>query len=232
MPNTIRLIITDDHNLFIDGLKLLLKDEQDVEVAEIANDGKELLKILSGTRADIVLLDINMPNLNGLDTARIIKQNHPQVKIILLSTYNDEHLIEKAKKLGANGYLLKTTNKEELLQTIKLLGANGYLLKTTNKEELLQTIKLVASGQACFPYRQPQQKNEFDEKDDFLKQFNLTRRELEILQLIKREWTNQQIADKLYLSIYTVETHRKNIMQKLNLKSPLALHKFITDKGI
>lgn len=210
MPNTIRLIITDDHNLFIDGLKLLLKDEQDVEVAEIANDGKELLKILSGTRADIVLLDINMPNLNGLDTARIIKQNHPQVKIILLSTYNDEHLIEKAKKLGAN----------------------GYLLKTTNKEELLQTIKLVASGQACFPYRQPQQKNEFDEKDDFLKQFNLTRRELEILQLIKREWTNQQIADKLYLSIYTVETHRKNIMQKLNLKSPLALHKFITDKGI
>lgn len=210
MPNTIRLIITDDHNLFIDGLKLLLKDEQDVEVAEIANDGKELLKILSGTRADIVLLDINMPNLNGLDTARIIKQNHTQVKIILLSTYNDEHLIEKAKKLGAN----------------------GYLLKTTNKEELLQTIKLVASGQACFPYRQPQQKNEFDEKDDFLKQFNLTRRELEILQLIKREWTNQQIADKLYLSIYTVETHRKNIMQKLNLKSPLALHKFITDKGI
>lgn len=210
MPNTIRLIITDDHNLFIDGLKLLLKDEQDVEVAEIANDGKELLKILSGTRADIVLLDINMPNLNGLDTARIIKQNHPQVKIILLSTYNDEHLIEKAKKLGAN----------------------GYLLKTTNKEELLQTIKLVASGQACFPYRQPQTKNEFDEKDDFLKQFNLTRRELEILQLIKREWTNQQIADKLYLSIYTVETHRKNIMQKLNLKSPLALHKFITDKGI
>lgn len=210
MPNTIRLIITDDHNLFIDGLKLLLKDEQDVEVAEIANDGKELLKILSGTRADIVLLDINMPNLNGLDTARIIKQNHTQVKIILLSTYNDEHLIEKAKKLGAN----------------------GYLLKTTNKEELLQTIKLVTSGQACFPYRQPQQKNEFDEKDDFLKQFNLTRRELEILQLIKREWTNQQIADKLYLSIYTVETHRKNIMQKLNLKSPLALHKFITDKGI
>ena len=210
MPNTIRLIITDDHNLFIDGLKLLLKDEQDVEVAESANDGKELLKILSGTRADIVLLDINMPNLNGLDTARIIKQNHTQVKIILLSTYNDEHLIEKAKKLGAN----------------------GYLLKTTNKEELLQTIKLVASGQACFPYRQPQQKNEFDEKDDFLKQFNLTRRELEILQLIKREWTNQQIADKLYLSIYTVETHRKNIMQKLNLKSPLALHKFITDKGI
>src|SRR6188508_2560808 len=157
MSNTINLIIADDHTLFIDGLKLLLKDESDMKVIEVANDGKELLSILPIPNADIILLDINMPNLNGLDAARYIKQSYTKMKIIMLSTYDDEHLIEKAK----------------------LLGANGYLLKTTSKEELLETIRLVESGQSCFPYRQPKQKNDFDTNDSFLKQFNLTKRELE-----------------------------------------------------
>ena len=203
----INLIIADDHTLFIDGLKLLLKDEPDMNVVEVANDGKELLGLLSNHKADIILLDINMPNLNGLDAARFVKQSYPLLKIIMLSTYNDEHLVEKAKKLGAN----------------------GYLLKTTNREELLQTIRLVYAGQSCFPYRLPRSENEFENHDHFLKQFNLTKREIEILRLIKKEYTNQQIADNLYLSVYTVETHRKNIMQKLDLKSPIALHKFILE---
>lgn len=210
MQDKIKIIIADDHNLFIDGLKLLLKDEPDMVVIDIANDGRELLAILPRTVSDIVLLDVNMPNLNGLDTARYIKQSYPSVKTIMLSTYNDEHLIEKAKALGVN----------------------GYLLKTTNKEELLQTIRLVASGQACFPYRQPMSKTGFDDNDGFLKQFNLTKREMEILQFLKTGTTNQQIAEKLFLSVYTIETHRKNIMQKLNLKSPVALHKFISENNL
>lgn len=210
MPATINLIIADDHTLFIDGLKLLLKDEEDMKVIEIANDGKELLRILPDHKADIILLDINMPHLNGLDAARFVKQSYPALKIIMLSTYNDDHLVEKAKTLGAN----------------------GYLLKTTNKEELLQSIRLVHAGHACFPYRLPISGNEFSSNDQFLKQFNLTKREVEILRLIKKEYTNNQIADNLYLSIYTVETHRKNIMQKLNLKSPISLHRFISENNI
>jgi DNA-binding NarL/FixJ family response regulator len=210
MSKIIQLIIADDHTLFIDGLKLLLKDEQDMHVTAVVNDGKELLNILPTHNTNIVLLDINMPNLNGLDAARYIKQSNPTLKIIMLSTYNDEHLIEKAKTLGAN----------------------GYLLKTTSKEELLETIRLVDSGQSCFPYRQPKSENFFTDHDHFLKQFNLTKREVEILKMIREENTNQQIADKLFLSIYTVETHRKNIMQKLNLKSPVSLHKFISENNI
>lgn len=205
----INLVIADDHKLFIDGLCSLLKDEADMHIMDIANDGKELLSILQSVKPDIVLLDINMPGLNGLEAAKYIKQSHPSLKIIMLSTYNDEHLVDKSKSLGANGYLLKTTDKEELLQTIRLVWA----------------------GQACFPYRLPKTVNEFD-NDSFLKQFNLTKRELEILKLIKKEYTNQQIADELFLSIYTVETHRKNIMQKLNLKSPLALHKFLGEHDL
>jgi DNA-binding NarL/FixJ family response regulator len=210
LKKIINIIIADDHNLFIDGLKLLLKDEEDMKVLDTVNDGNELLNILPKYKADLVLLDINMPRLNGLETIRFIKQSHPFLKIIMLSTYSDNHLVEKAK----------------------ISGANGYLLKTTNKEELLQTLRLVAGGQACFPYQQPRAVNEFDNNDSFLKQFNLTKREMEILQLIKNNYTNQQIAEKLFLSIYTIETHRKNIMQKLNLKSPSALMKFIIEYNL
>lgn len=208
--NTVKIIIADDHTLFINGLQLLLKDEPWVEVIDIANDGKELLNLLPNTKPDIILLDINMPVLNGLEAANAIKQNYPSVKIIILSTYNEVHLIDKAKKIGIN----------------------GYLLKNSSKEELLQSISLVMSGHTSFPYLKPKEENLFDKQDDFLRQFNLTKRETEIIHLLKNNFTNQQVADKLFLSIYTIETHRKNIMQKLNLKTPTALIKFIIEKNL
>lgn len=210
MSKQIRILIADDHTLFIDGLKSLLRDEPDMEVVEIANNGKELLEIIAPSKATLILLDINMPVMNGLDTLRYIKQNQPYLKIIILSTYNDEHLIDKAKSAGANGYLLKTTSRPELLNTIRLIN----------------------NGQSCFPYRSPDIVKEAVVGDNFIKQFNLSKREKEILLFIKEGLTNQQIADKLFLSIYTVETHRKNIMQKLNLKSSAALFKFIAENNI
>jgi two-component system, NarL family, nitrate/nitrite response regulator NarL len=210
MSDQIEIIIADDHTLFIDGLIGLLKDEPGLTVVDIANDGKELLELLGKRQADVILLDINMPNMNGIDAARFIKQTYPPIKMIMLSTYNDDHLVEKAKKLGTN----------------------GYLLKTVNKEELIQTIKLVHTGQSCFPYRSPRVINEFDKNDELKRSLNLTKREIEIINLIKKEYTNQQIADKLFLSIYTVETHRKNIMQKLGLNNPTSLMKFIINNNI
>ena len=208
--DTIKIIIADDHTLFINGLQLLLHDQDWIEVIDIAHDGKELLNILPKTQPDLILLDINMPVLNGLDTARYIKQSFPFIKLIMLSTYNEEHLIDKAKQTGVN----------------------GYLLKNSSKDELLQTIRLVMNNQTSFPYLQPKEENIFDKQDNFLKQFNLTKRETEIILLLKDNFTNQQIADKLFLSIYTVETHRKNIMQKLGLKSPAALMKFIIENNL
>lgn len=210
MPQPIRIIIADDHTLFIEGLCLLLKDEEVVEIVDIAHDGKELLGLIRKTSPDIILLDINMPEMNGLDAVRRIKQEHPRLKVIMLSSYNEEHLIEKAK----------------------VHGANGYLLKNVNKEELIQTICLVNQGKSCFPYRLPATHSDLDKEDSFLKQFNLTKREQELLQLIKTGFTNQQIADQLYLSIYTVETHRKNIMQKLGLKTATELVRFIIQHNI
>ena len=199
------VIVADDHTLFINGLCMLLQTEPDIEIMNIAANGREVLSLLNTQTPDLILLDINMPGINGFEVLKRVKYSYPKIKVVMLSTYNEEHLIEKAKAGGAN----------------------GYMVKNADKSELINVIKLVSQGQSCFPYKAPAVSPAFDEQDPFLKQFQLTKRELELLQLIKENYTNQQMADKLHLSIYTVETHRKNIMQKLNLKNPVELTKFI-----
>ena len=209
--NKINIIIADDHALFAEGMRALLNTETSIEISFIVSNGKELLMVLGKIPADMVLLDINMPELNGLEAARQIRKWLPQIKLIMLSTYNDEHLIKKAIEYGVH----------------------GYLLKTTDKEDLIFYIHEVMNGNKCFPdFIKKKKENVFDSKDIFLKQYNLTKREFEILQLIKQAFSNQQMAEKLFLSIYTVETHRKNIMQKLSLKSPAGLMKFISENNI
>ena len=201
----ISVIIADDHTLFINGLCMLLQNEPDIEIMNIAANGKEVLGLLHTNAPNLLLLDINMPGINGFEVLKRVKSYYPKIKVIMLSTYNEEHLIEKAKTAGAN----------------------GYLFKNAEKSELLRVMRLVAQGQLCFPYKQPVINSTFNESDPFLKQFQLTKREAELLQFIKQDFTNQQMANHLHLSIYTVETHRKNIMQKLNLKNPVELSRFI-----
>lgn len=199
------VIIADDHTLFINGLSMLLQNEPDIEIMNIAANGKEVLGLLHTHTPTLVLLDINMPGINGFEVLKRIKAYYPKIKVVMLSTYNEEHLIEKARATGAD----------------------GYLFKNAEKDELLRVMRLVAQGQQCFPYKPPVVNSTFDDTDPFLKQFQLTKRETELLQFIKQNYTNQQMANHLHLSIYTVETHRKNIMQKLNLKNPVELTKFI-----
>jgi DNA-binding NarL/FixJ family response regulator len=207
----IRIMLADDHPLFIEGLTMMLRREPGFELCGIANNGREVLEMLPSTKPDLILLDINMPKMNGLETIKYIKQSYPTVKIVMLSGYFDDAIIKEAK----------------------LKGANGYLLKSSQQDELIQTIKMVYSG-AVFttPHHEEPAPGEFLVNDKFLAQFNLTKREREIIQLIKNEMTNQDIAQNLHLSVYTVETHRKNIMQKLKLNSPGALMKFIIENQI
>jgi DNA-binding NarL/FixJ family response regulator len=210
MDTPIAIIIADDHPLFADGLSKLLSDEPDMQVDNIVANGRALIDAVRNKQPELVLLDINMPLLNGLDAVMKIKQEYPKIKILMLSTYGEDHLVEKAR---AN-------------------GANGYLLKNANKEELLQAIRLIAAGQSSFPYRLTRPSSDFDEDDNFLKKFHLTKRELQIIELIKNGFTNVQIAKEIQLSIFTVETHRKNIMHKLKLSTPVALMKFILDNHL
>ena len=204
------VIIADDHTLFINGLSMLLQNEPDIEIMNIAANGKEVLGLLHTHTPTLVLLDINMPGINGFEVLKRIKAYYPKIKVVMLSTYNEEHLIEKAKATGAD----------------------GYLFKNAEKDELLRVMRLVAQGQQCFPYKPPVVNSTFDDTDPFLKQFQLTKREAELLQFIKQNYTNQQMANHLHLSIYTVETHRKNIMQKLNLKNPVELTRFISQYNL
>jgi two-component system, NarL family, nitrate/nitrite response regulator NarL len=207
----IRIMLADDHPLFIEGLSMMLRREPDFELCGIANNGREVLDMLPTTKPDLILLDINMPKMNGLETIKYIRQSYPNVKIVMLSGYFDEAIIKEAK----------------------IKGANGYLLKSSQRDELIHTIKMVYSG-ALFatPQQENQVTGEFLANDKFLVQFNLTKRERELIQLIKNGMTNQEIAQNLHLSVYTVETHRKNIMQKLKLNSPGALMKFIIENQI
>ncbi|REA63795.1 DNA-binding response regulator [Dyadobacter luteus] len=210
MNDPIKIIIADDHLLFIDGLKRLLEDDTSIKVINIANNGKELMHILQTHLPDLILMDINMPKMNGLSATQMIRQAYPHILVIMLSTYNEKHLIEKARESGAN----------------------GYLIKDINKNDLLITIRKVLSGESGFPNYTKKNFMDFQHGDSFLKQSNLTKREIEIIQLIKTSQSNRQIADQLFLSIYTVETHRKNIMQKLGLNSPGQLMRFILENGL
>lgn len=212
MADKIDLMIADDHPLFVDGLKLILGNNEAFNIVGIANDGKQLLYLLTqNTKTDVILLDVNMPNLNGLDTIKYLKQSFPEVRILMLTAYNDAKLVEEARRMGADGYILKNSSKADLTDAIQKVAA-GEPVFHSQKELPLD--------------------DAFKKMDVFLRKYNLTKREKEILLYLKQTYTNQQIADHLHLSIYTVETHRKNIMQKLQLNSPAALVKFMIEFNV
>jgi two-component system nitrate/nitrite response regulator NarL len=207
MQPPVNIILADDHTLFADGIRSLLEQTPYITVQGIASNGQVLIEMLQRHQPDVAILDISMPVLNGLEVTKIIRRDMPHIRTIILSSYSDPHLISLSRTYGAD----------------------GYLMKTCNQYDLLQTITRVIRGESCFPQLPRIQEPETDHS---FREFNLTRRELEILHLINQQFTNQQIATHLYLSIYTVETHRKNIMQKLQLKSPAALTRFLLEKGL
>lgn len=206
MTQKLSIIIADDHQLFVEGLTSLLRDSPVFTVVDMVNSGRELLEVLCKCLPDIILLDINMPGMNGLDALKYIKKDYPSAKVILLSTYNEAHIIKRGKELGMDGYLLKNIDADELTNSIHQIYSGKVVCPATKGF----SPKPIVS-------------------DSFLQAFNLTTRETEVIAFIKDGYTNQQIANELHLSVYTVETHRKNIMQKLNLRSPAALIKFILE---
>lgn len=201
----VKIILADDHRLFTTGVSSLLSADPQLQVTVTVSNGAELLDQLARKEPDLVLADLNMPLVNGLEATRLIRERYPRVKVIILSGYNDAHLIHQAAQSGAR----------------------GYVLKNCDAADLFNAIRLVIAGKTSFPPGSLLPVQNFQTDNAFLQQFNLTRREKEILHLISRQFTNQQIADNLHLSIYTIETHRKNIMKKLQLKTPAALLRFI-----
>lgn len=203
MSKSTKLIIADDHLLFTEGIENILGMMPGFEVIAKVSNGKALLHMLNTLIPDIVLMDINMPILNGLEAAAFIRKSHPEVKIVFVSMYRSAQLIEQAKALGASGFLLKDITAPVLKESI-LAVRNGE--------------------QVFLEWEEPNHSKEIAfYNDPFMLAYKLSQRELEIIKLIKDGFSTKQIAQTLELSVYTVETHRKNINRKMGVKSPTEL---------
>ena len=202
MKNTIRLVIADDHEIFRDGLALMLSKQDTVVLAGQAGDGEELLRLVEEIRPDIVLTDIKMPRLSGIAAARILVQRHPDVKIIALSMYEEDDLIVEMLEAGAKGYLLKNADKKEILEAI-LTVYEGNIFYCKHTTAHLATLIV---------------KSKFDSQKK-AQETLFTQREKEIIRLICRQHTAQEIGELLYLSKRTVEGYRTRILEKMEVKN-------------
>lgn len=211
----IKLALADDQTLFRKGLAILLREMENVEVTLECAHGADLLNALAVVPVDIVLLDLEMPVMDGKETMRRIREEHPGLKVIVLSMHADEGSIVALMELGANGYVLKTAEPEEIENAIRSVAESGYYFSD-------RVSRLMLHGLVKERKVQPT----FSESD------TLTEREQEVLQLICQELTTTEIAGKLFLSPRTVEGHRNNILLKTGARNTAGLVVFAMTKGL
>lgn len=204
---TKKIVLIDDHVLFREGVKRILDFEDSFEVVAEGDDGEQALSIVEEYRPDVVLMDINMPNTNGVQATKKIFAKFPDVRVIILSIHDDENYVTHALKSGANGYLLKEMDSETLIEAIKIVSEGGSYLHpkvTHNLVREFQRLSKVESGSIeDIEYRKPLHL--------------LTRRECEILQLLADGKSNRGISEHLFISEKTVKNHVSNILQKMNV---------------
>ncbi len=206
----IKLLVADDHKILLDGIVSLLRSERSFEVTGMACNGNEVVELVNKNDYDVCLLDINMPVLDGIETAKFIRATKPAIKIIMLTTYNDREIISELVHIGVAGYLLKNSDKVELVEAINKVVSGRYYFSAEVEEIIMQGVA--------------EKKN--------TEEIYLTDREVEIVKLLGKEYTNDKIATELHISYRTVETHRKNIMQKTKSHNLAGLLKHAYSKGL
>lgn len=203
------LIIVDDHKMFLDGLLSILKTEHDYNIVLTANDGKHIVKYLSinpDEKIDLIITDISMPEVDGIKLNRIVKDIKKSIKTLVVSMHKDAEMIECLIENDVDGYVPKNAKKEELLVAIQtILKGNKYFSKAI-KDIYLE--------------------NKFSRKKEEQEKVTLTKREIDVITLIAKEYTTQEIADKLFLSKHTIESYRKNLISKLGVRNLAGLTKY------
>jgi DNA-binding NarL/FixJ family response regulator len=206
----INLLIADDHQLITDGISKILETEKTIGKIHTASNGREAVDKVIITNVDCVIMDINMPVLNGLEATKLIKQEKPYVKVIVVSMLSDASIVSKMMKAGADAFINKDTGKTELLKAIdKVMQGEKYISPQISNN--------------LFTHLTDRNVNTTNTEK------HLTAREVEIIRYIADGLTNHEIADKLFLSIVTVDTHRKNMLAKLQLKNTASLVKYAAD---
>ncbi|RAJ10760.1 LuxR family two component transcriptional regulator [Chitinophaga skermanii] len=208
----IKVAIVDDHVMVINGLTTMLAPYPQIEIVFTARDGETFLDEVAVNPPDVLLLDIQMPGIDGMEVCKRVRKQDDQLRVIALTNFTESHYIKQMLRNGASGYLLKNTDEETLIDAIEKVYMGQQYLDESIKHSLLNEI---ITGQKRSTNGIP-----------------LTRREKEILQLITEELTNQEIADKLYISLRTVETHRLNLTQKLAVKNTAGLVKEAMKRGL
>ena len=200
--NKTKILVVDDHAIVLDGIKSLLADIENAEIAATATNATEALTLLKQTKAELVITDINMPGMDGLEFIKTIRSDFPPTKIIVLSLHDEPHFVRNIMKLRVQGYILKNDASSELVEAVYRVLAGKTFFSSKISQVMMEQINSPASENL------------------------LTEREIEIIKLIAGEKSNKQIADKLFISERTVETHRKNIFRKTATNNIVGLIKF------
>jgi DNA-binding NarL/FixJ family response regulator len=209
----IKILIADDHRVFIDGMKALLKEVPGFEVIADAENGKAMIEQVALHHPDVVLTDVQMPVMDGIEATKEIHKRFPEIKIIVLTMLNESMFIKKMLEAGASGYIIKTVDKEELIKVIKKVAAGEKHFSAEVTAQLMND----------FSGKTTAQNNPLT---------SLTKREKEILVFISQGFTDKEIAEKVFLSHLTVTTHRKNMLSKLGLKNKVELTRFAIDNKL
>lgn len=216
MKNGLHLLIADDHQLFLSGLKLILKELLEVELFDFAHNGKEAIEKCHKHSFDVVVMDLNMPVIDGIEATRHIKANHPGMKVLIVSMMSDLSSVTNAMKAGADGFLIKNADASEFIKAFKFIQEDRIYM-SDYFSELLNS-----------------HKNDQSSRTDYIKfsENIITAREKSVLKMICEGFTNPEIATTLFLSVATVNTHRNNMLAKLNLPNTAALVRFAIDNKI
>ncbi len=210
----INVMIADDHKVFRDGIVSILEEVEDIQINLQAGDGQEVLEKLEETKPDVILMDITMGDTSGVDITKVVKEKYPQVKVLILSMHSESSYIVKGLEAGASGYLLKDAGSTEMINAIRtVFGGDTYYSKQVSNI----LVQHITQG------TQPKSSKSG---------IPLTPREIEILKLIAEEFSNPEIAEKLFISIRTVDTHRRNLLEKLSVKNTAGLVKYAIKQGI
>ncbi len=208
----IKVLLADDHEIMLDGICSILKEEEDIEVVATAKNGEEAVRYIEHNPVDVAVLDINMPIINGITTTKMIQVSSPETKVLILSMYDEDEFIDEAFEAGCRGYILKNKGQEELVTAIRRIHKGSPYFGDRIQEKMLQQHK--------------------ESKAPKKEKIKLTKREVEVLKLIASEMTSSEISNKLSIAESTVNTHRRNLIEKLGVKSSLGLGTYALREGL